>query len=74
MSSWTSAETLKTRECICRELDALIRKAHNLGQIEQLTTELRRLRDAIATQMGEARILRARGGSQEMDPRALGDQ
>ena len=38
------------------ELDALIRKAHNLeGQIEQLTTELRRLRDAIATQMGEER-------------------
>ena len=38
------------------ELDALIRKAHNLGgQIEQLTTELRRLRDAIAAQMGEER-------------------
>ena len=38
------------------ELDALIRKAHNLeGQIEQLTTELARLRDAIAAQMGEER-------------------
>ena len=38
------------------ELDALIRKASNLeGQIEQLTTELARLRDAIAAQMGEER-------------------
>jgi hypothetical protein len=35
-------------------LDALIRKAKNLEiQIEQLTTELTRLRDAIAAQMGE---------------------
>lgn len=38
------------------ELDALIRKAKNLeGQIAQLTTELTRLRDAIAAQMGEER-------------------
>ena len=38
------------------ELDALIRKGHNLEvQIEQLTTELTRLRDAIAAQMGEGR-------------------
>lgn len=38
------------------ELDALIRKAKNLEvQIEQLTTELTRLRDAIAAQMGEER-------------------
>jgi hypothetical protein len=38
------------------ELDALIRKAHNLeGQVEQLTTELARLRDAIAAQMGKER-------------------
>jgi hypothetical protein len=38
------------------ELDALIRKAHSLeGQIEQLTTELARLRGAIAAQMGEER-------------------
>ena len=36
------------------ELDALIRKAHNLEvQIAQLTTELTRLRDAIAAQMGD---------------------
>lgn len=38
------------------ELDALIRKAKSLEvQIEQLTAELTRLRDAIAAQMGEAR-------------------
>jgi hypothetical protein len=38
------------------ELDALIRKAHNLEvQREQLTTELMRLRDTIAAQMGEER-------------------
>jgi hypothetical protein len=38
------------------ELDALIQKAHNLEeQIEQLTTELTRLRDAIAARMGEER-------------------
>lgn len=38
------------------ELDALIRKAKSLeGQIAQLTTELTRLRDAIAAQMGEKR-------------------
>jgi prefoldin subunit 5 len=37
-------------------LDALIRKAHHLeGQIEQLTTELARLRNAIAARMGEER-------------------
>jgi len=38
------------------ELDALIRKAHNLEvQREQLTTELTQLRDAIAARMGEER-------------------
>jgi hypothetical protein len=38
------------------ELDALIRKAHNLEvQRAQLTAELSRLRDAIAAQMGEER-------------------
>jgi hypothetical protein len=38
------------------ELDALIRKAKNMEvQIEQLTTELARLCDAIAEQMGEER-------------------
>ena len=38
------------------ELDALIRKAKNLEvQVEQLTAELTRLRDAIAAQMGEER-------------------
>lgn len=37
-------------------LDALIRKAHNLEvQIEQLTGELTRLREAIAAQMGDER-------------------
>jgi hypothetical protein len=37
-------------------LDTLIRKAKSLeGQIAQLTTELTRLRDAIAAQMGEER-------------------
>jgi hypothetical protein len=38
------------------ELDALIRKGHDLEvQIEQLTTELARLRNAIAARMGEER-------------------
>jgi hypothetical protein len=44
------------------ELDALIRKAHNLEvQREQLTTELTRLRDAIAAQMGEEREYYGKG-------------
>jgi len=44
------------------ELDTLIRKTKSLeDQIEQLTTELTRLRDAIATQMGEEREYYGRG-------------
>jgi len=40
----------------------LIRKAHNLEvQREQLTTELTRLRDAIAAQMGEEREYYGKG-------------
>ena len=44
------------------ELDALIRKAHNLEvQREQLTMELMKLRDTIAAQMGEEREYYGKG-------------
>jgi len=44
------------------ELDALIRKAHNLeAQRDQLATELTRLRDAIAVQMGAEREYYGKG-------------